>query len=209
MTAQRALEALVLERLARLEPADLGVRRGGHGERGAAELVMLARARPAQRGVAPGGVGATPLEHGGGEVVRAELDPAADRAGARGDRVELRAQPVRRGLGVRVGGGDQAVRVQALRREVHALAARVADAGMGGLDHVQGHVARGGAGARLGRVGAAVEHEQDLVVGALHAGLGGERGDAGADQLLLVARGDDDAGLHGRRSVSIRARPVS
>jgi hypothetical protein len=157
--------------------------------------------------VAAGGVGAAALQHGGGEVVRAELDPTADRAGAVRDRVELGAQPIRRGLGVGVGGGDQAVGRQALRGQVHALAARVADARVAGFEHVQGHAAGGGAGA-LGRgVGAAVEDQQDLVVGAGHAGLRGERGDAGADQLLLVAGGDDDAGLHARRSS--RSRPRS
>ena len=96
--------------------------------------------------------------------MHADLDPAADRTRSRRDRVELRAQPVRRGLGVGVGGGDQAVGREPLRGQVHALAAGVADAGLDGLDHVQGHLARGGAGALLGGVGAAVEHEQDLVV---------------------------------------------
>ena len=45
-----------------------------------------------------------------------------------GDGVQLRAQPVRRGLGVGVGGGDQAVGREALGGQVHALTAGVADA---------------------------------------------------------------------------------
>ena len=61
---------------------------------------------------------------------------------------------------------------------------------------MQGKVARRLAGALLGGVGAAVEHQQHLVLVAAHAVLGGKRRDAGADQLLLVVRGDDDAGLH-------------
>jgi hypothetical protein len=168
VAVQRALEALVLERLARLEPADLRVGRGGDGERGTAELVVLARTGADERRVALDGIGLA-AQHGGGR--------------------------------------------QALRGQVHALAAGVADAGVGGFDHVQRHRARGLSGPFLGGVGAAVEHEHDLVGGLRYADLGGERGDARTDQLLLVARGDDHArsqGVHGSGAPpSTRSRPAS
>ena len=166
----------------------------------------------AQRRVAADGVGLAAPQRGGREVVRADLDPPADRPRARGDGVELRAQPVRRGLGVGVGGGDQAVGREALRGEVHALAARVADARVGGLEHVQRHVAR----RRRGRAASVASVQRSSTsrtsyVGAARRPPGAASArDAGADQLLLVARGDDDAGLHGSGApVSISSRPAS
>ena len=199
VAAQRMLEALVLECLARLQATDVRVRRGGDGQRRAAELVVLAGAGAFEAGQPCLRLGIAAGERGRREVVRADLDPPADRPRAGGDRVELRSQPIRCGLGVGVGGGDQAVRRQALGGQVHPEPARVADARLPRVDHAKREVARRGAGPSLGRVGAAVEHEQDLVFVAGDAVLRRERGDARADQVLLVAGGDDDtrAQAHG------------
>ncbi len=187
MTRECALEPFVLQRLARLEP-DLGVRRGRDGERGAAELVVLARARAAQARVALSRLALAPGEHGGRERVGADLDAAADRARPALDRFELAAQPVRRGLGIGVGGGDQAVGLEQRQREVHARPARVADAAFDVQDAQAGErLPR----AALGVVAAAVEHEdhRERRVGVLRC----ERAHAGSDQLLLVVRWNDDA----------------
>ena len=171
------------------------------------------------------------VERGGRQraaALGAELDPPADRARAGGDRGELGGEPVRRRLGVGVRGGDEPVgapeREQPLARDRHPVAAGVADAGRARLEQVQPQAGRGvrrGAGALGGRVEAAVEHEQDLVRRARHAGLRRERADAGADERLLVARGHDDArdergirrrqrGPHGSGApVSTSSRPRS
>ena len=196
--------------VARLEPADLRVGRGGDGERRAAELVVLARAGAAQRGVAARGVGLAAAQRRGRQVVRADLDPAADRPRARRDRVELRAQPVRRGLGVGVGGRDQPVGREQLRGEVHALAAGVARRPRRRRRSRAGRRSprpRRGRAASV-RVGAAVEHEHDLVLVPRDALLGGERGDARADQLLLVAGGDDARRRAALTAAALPSRPA-
>jgi hypothetical protein len=70
----------------------------------------------------------------------------------------------------------------------------------------------------LRRVGARVEHEQDLERGRVDAGLRRERRDARGDRLLLVARGHDDARLgrheadhrpHVVASAAMRSEPAS
>ena len=154
-----------------------------------------------------------------------EVDRAADRVRAAGDEVELRAQPVGRDDAVGVRRGDEAAaatgREQRAGREVHAELAREADALAPALQRAQAQPRMRGDGLRrhlLRRVGARVEHEQDLVGGRIDAGLRRERREAGGDRLLLVARGHDDAGLerheadrrgHVATSAAMRSVPAS
>ena len=172
VAVQRALEALVLQRRARLQPADLRVGRGGHRQRGAAELVVLARAGGSACAARRcGGVGLAPraARRAGGRARRARSRPPIARAPGR-DGVELRAQPVRRGLGVGVGGGDQAVGRAGARRPGPCPGGARGRRPRSAASITCSVMSPAAARARcLGRVGAAVEHEQDLVVVAADA----------------------------------------
>ncbi len=89
------------------------------------------------------------------------------------------------------------------------------DAGRGAVDDAHGRDDPGGGGLRRGAraVGAAVEHDDDLVRVGRDAALRAERAEAAVDALRLVARRDDDDGPedgHGSGAPrSMRSRPAS
>ena len=197
VAAQHALEPLVLERGARLERADARVGGGGERHRGAGELVVLDRA-PGARARAPAGRGRRASRRSrtaagsAAGLRRGQRGAAADRAARRppprrAARAASRASAWLSASVQAISPSGAPDRVQPLAGEVHAQRAGGADARAGGAQHVQRRRAGGRAGARLGRVGAAVEHEQHLVLGRRHALLRRERRDAAADELLLVA----------------------
>ena len=154
-----------------------------------------------------------------------KVDRAADGVDSPGDEVELRAQPVRGDEGVGVGRGDEPAVApggeERPRGEVHPELACDADALAAPLQRAQAQPrmrGRGLGGHLLGGVRARVEDEQHLVGRGIDAGLRRQRGQAGADRRLLVARGHDDAGLerheadrggHPPASAAIRAVPSS
>ena len=155
-------------------------------------------------GAAPGDAVVEALDH----------DLAADRPRSLRGRLQERGQPAGLDLGVGVRGGHEAVGrargQQALARDVHAEPSRGADAERRALDDVQAQVARRQGGALAGRVGAAVEDEDDLVGVARDAALGGQRGDAGPDERLFVARRHgDDGSQPGHAWSSSRRRAAS
>ena len=169
------------------------VRRRGHGQRRAAELVVLARAGAFERRQPAcvrrrRGARARPPE-----VVRADLDPPADRPRARGDGVELRAQPVRRGLesasvvAIRPSGGR--------RSAARSIPSRRAWPTPGACEWITRR-ATSPAAARARSAVASVQRSSTSTTSyssRATPSCARERGDARADQLLLVASGDDDA----------------
>ena len=199
---ERARQRLVLERGPGLEAADAPVGVDGQRDRGAAEVGVRGarecREAPRQPGRAAG-------RRRLAQAVDDDLAADGVRTGVGGG--EQRRQPARLGLGVGVGGDDQAVRapggLQARDGEVHGGAARGAHARGGPVGDVQHQVARRGPRPLAGGVGAAVEDEHDLVAAGRDALLLAQGADAAPDELLLVARGDgDDGAQRGHRSSS-------
>ena len=210
------LERLVLERGQRLEPADRAVGARGHGHRRAGEEVVLGGRVAGEDGVeAHPGARVAARDRRRGEAVRLvarEHDGAADRLRpARGER-ELLGEPVLRRVGVGVGAHDEAVRVagvgQAGAGEVHPVPAGRPDAAPRGCRRCGRPGDPGGGALRRGArpVGAAVEHDDDLVRARARRRAARRARGGRADALRLVARRDDDDGPEDVTAAAPRAR---
>ena len=206
---QRAGEGLVLERGVGLQAADAAVGVGGDRDRRAAEVR-----------VGGPGQGAQPRRQADGPAPREAVVEAVDHhlaanrlRSVRG-RLQERRQPAGLDLGVGVRGGHEAVGrsrgEQPFARDVHAQPSRGAHAERWALDDMQAQVARGLQSVLARGIGAAVQDEDDLVGIARHAALSRQRGDAGADEGLLVPRRHrDDRSQRGHAPRSSRRRAAS
>ena len=197
----------------------------GHAHRRTAEVVVLGAGVAREDRCHPPLRADEPSSHEVVLEIAGEVDRAADRVRPARDEVELGAQPVGGDDAVRVRRRDEAAapagREQRAGGEVHAELAREADTLAPPLQRPQPQPRMRGdrlRGRLLRRVGAGVEHEQDLVRGRVDPGLRRERREARSDRLLLVARRHDDARLEGHEadrrghvatSAAMRSAPTS